>query len=566
MRIKTTTIILILITALAFFLRVHGINYYSYGDEAYHVYNSLGLGSGQLPENFHRIALFVFYSLFYAVGWILGIFTTPRAFIGTYFSHQHVFYYAGRLFEALVGTAAVPFLYLLGKRMFSRRTALAAAFFLAVCPAAVEISQIARGQALAMALVIGALYFSCRSIRKERTIDFILSGLCLGAASSIRVYCAVIFLPVISYLWPRTGLQSLEQSKRSDGRIRRLVRHRGLWLILISFSVIFILSNPVRIFNLRTYIENNVAIMSAGEETVYPGCEQANSWRYYLTEGFPAALSWPLYLLFIAGGIRVLAMKRRDGIVLALTCLVYLLVMGRGIIAAPRYLFPVIPACLLLAADCIDQFSSKIKAGGRWNNYLLAGLIVLLCVPAGRTVMESNRRNRLKSTKNLAEDWIFKNIPYGSKIAVERMGYTGPDLKLTPVLDYWIYNLSEGELKELLKERLEQGQPSFALRYFIEHRPEKKYHTRTISIREVVDPRALEQEGYEYVVAIPSAIDIFEDPLVREKYPEHCSARDDFYRWLANNGELLKVFLPGQDTPGDEVRIYRIRPSPQISP
>ncbi len=563
MNSKRTTILLVLITAMALFLRVHGINYYSYGDEAYHVYNSLGLGSGQLPQNFHRIALFVFYSLFYAVGWILGIFTTPKAFIGTYFSHQHVFYYAGRLFEALMGTAAVPFLYLLGKRLFSQKTALAAAFFLAVCPAAVEISQIARGQALAMALVIAAMYFSYRPIREKRVSHYILAGLALGAAVSIRVFCAVIFFPVACYLWEGAGNSAAaDRPGRVVGRLMWLIRQRGPWLLLLSCIIILTISNPGIVLNFRTYTSGNMGNISAGFEKVYPGIEKNNSWIYYLNSGFPLALSWPLYLLFIAGVIRVLLRKNREGIILAITCLVYFLVMGKGIIAASRYLLPIIPACLLLGADCIDHLTGGERGKSDWRNYLFTIIVLLLSVPAGKTVLESSRRNRMKTTKNLAEEWIFKNIPYGSRIAVERMGYSGPDLKLTPVLDYWIYNLSEDELKDLLEERLSQGQPSVALKYFIENPPDKKYFTKTISIREIIDVDQLEEEKYEFIVTSSSAAGTYQDPQVQKRYPERYQSRLEFYRWLDEKGEQIQVFVPDQDTPGEELKIYRIRPSP----
>lgn len=565
MNSKRIGILLILITILAFFLRIHGINYYSYGDEAYHVYNSLGLGTGQLPQNFHRIALFLFYSLFYAVGWILGIFTTPKAFIGTYFTQKHVFYFSGRLFEALAGTAAVPFLYLLGKRIFSRPIALAAAFFLAVVPVAVEISQIARGQALAMTLVIGAMYFACRSIREKRTILYILAGLSLGAAVSIRIYCLLIFLPVVVYLW--TGTQSpagKNRPGRIGGRLMGLVGHKGLWLIFVSFGAIFIISYPEIILRLRTYVAVNLGNISGSEEQIYLGSEQSNSWKYYLLSGFPAALSWPLYLVFIAGSIRAIYTKNRDGVILAFACLVYFLFMGKGIIASSRYLFPIIPACLLLAADCVCHLSGIGKSKARWRNCLFTGFVLLLTIPPVKAVVESNRQNRAKTTKNLAEEWIFKNIPYGSKIAVERMGYSGPDLKLTPVLDYWIYNLGEKELKELLEARLKEGQPSFALEYFINHPPEKKYYTTTISVREIVDLEALELEGYEYIVTVSSVARIYSDPLVREKYPEHCRARREFYEWLSSRGELIKIFTPGNGVPGEELKIYRITGSRSV--
>jgi len=68
-------------------------------------------------------------------------------------------------------------------------------------------------------------------------------------------------------------------------------------------------------------------------------------------------------------------------------------------------------------------------------------------------------------------------LPPGIRIAVESMGYLGPDLKLTPVIDYWIYNLNEKELKKLLKQRVKQGHPSVALNILL-----KTHHFLNISL------------------------------------------------------------------------------------
>lgn len=82
--------------------------------------------------------------MFYSVWWAGGIFRDAREFIGLYLARMQIFYYAGRFFESLAGAASVPLLYLLGKKMFSPLVGFIAAFFLAVSPVAVEISQKAR--------------------------------------------------------------------------------------------------------------------------------------------------------------------------------------------------------------------------------------------------------------------------------------------------------------------------------------------------------------------------------------------------------------------------------------
>ncbi len=560
MKSKTSSIILIGIIALGFFLRVHGINYYSYGDEAYHVYNAVAIGSGQLPTNFHPVALSIFYALFYAVGWIFGIFSSPIAFVETYFAHQHVFYYTGRLFDAIMGTLCLPMVYLLGKRMFSLRTGLVAAFFLAVFPGAVAISQIARGQALCLFLILLSLDFAYRCRERRKPLYYLVSGLAFGAAVSIRLPAAAVLIPIIFFQYRAAEDEDL----RSRGVVRHLARgficllsRSGLWIFLFGATAIFAASYPEMILRLPDYLKAHTAGISG--TGIYIGSEVENGWRYYLLEGFPEALSWPLYILFLAGFLLSLLKIKKTGYgILALYSLLYFLVMGRATIAASRYLFLIFPVCAIFAAEFLVSGGGLF--GKRRNMFGIALVVAvsLLAFPALVRVVRQNRDNLKTSTKNLAEEWIFKNLPSGTRIAVESMGYTGPDLKLTPVIDYWIYNLGSEALEELLAERLALGQPSFALKYFIENPPEPKFYTTTISIREVVDIERLLGEGYRYIVTVSAARELYELPYVRERYPEFHQARKNYYKWLGRNAEVIKEFSPGPEHPGSEIKIYRL--------
>ena len=563
---RSYIILLLIIIGGAFFLRVHGINYHSYGDEHYHVYNSLGLASGQLPGNFHRIALFVFYGIYYALGWVIGIFNSPHEFIGTFYSNMHVFYYVGRFFESLLGTASVFFLYVLGRKMFSRTTGLIAALFLAVSPLAVEISQSARGQALCLLLIIASMYFAYpTSDNKIRKHFYLLAGLCFGAAFSIRVYSVIILIPLGYFFFlPETRNNAPAASKLSGALnvLKEVVFSVGPWLLVIGAIFAFSISDPKFYNGIVGYFSRKLALLSVGKSSavIYIGSEEPNVLWYYLSKGFPQALGSTLYMISaVALFWGMLNYKRRNYLALFLTVVLYVLIMGRGSIGAVRYLFPILPVLLLLVGDMLASASRLTRLSER--NQLISCLVVaaLLAFPSVQIANNNNRRNRLRSTKDLAQEWIFKNFPPGSRIAVESMGYRGPDLKLTPVIDYWIYNLSEEELKEILAERLKAGQPSFALKYFIENPPHPKFYTDTISAREIVDIEKLKEEGYQYFVICSGTRDMYDTELVREKYPDHYLSRQEFYSWLEGEGSVLKIFEPGNDIPGERLTIYKMQ-------
>ncbi len=568
---KSGRLIIIVLTLLALSLRVYGINYYSYGDEHYHIYNSLALATGQLPGNFHRIALFFFYGIFYFVGWMFGFFRDPAVFIGTYFSQMHIFYFVGRFFETLAGTACVPLLYLLGKKMFSRMTGFIAAFFLAVSPVSVEISQIARGQALCLLLIIVAMYFSYTAIDgKGKNLRYVFSGLCFGAALSIRIYVLIILIPLVCFYIKERSLFLVSQPGNHGGILRllqmrifsRLFLSLGLWLF-IGFAILAYGVSAPRIFaRFQPYVAGHIYDLATGtaEEKLYVGADVNNSFQYYLTEGLSRGLGLPLYIYCsLAIFIGLMKWRNRNYPALIFCVILYLAVMGRGAIAAVRYLFPLLPALFLVAGDVLSEGSRRFGFSQRHRNILIIVLVGIIAYPALSIVNNRNKLNRKPTTKDLAQEWIFSNLPDGTRIAVESMGYRGPDLKLTPVIDYWIYNLGDEDLRVLLNERIDQGQPSFALKHFIAHRPHPKYFTRTISIREVIDIRELIDEGYQYIVTCSGNRDVYEQEITRDRYPEHYASRVGFYQWLEKVGLLVKKFTPGPESPGDRIDIYKIR-------
>ncbi len=309
------------------------------------------------------------------------------------------------------------------------------------------------------------------------------------------------------------------------------------------------------------YFTGKLALVEVGgsSDIVYIGSAKRNVLGYYLGEGLPSALGYSLYALsalaLLAGLIRC---RKKYRLVFALTVIIYILVMGRGSIGAARYLFPILPLLFLLVADLLETLGRLSWLPKRLGKVLCLVILALAAFPAARMAHNNNLENRRKSTKDLAQEWIFRNLPPGSRIAVESMGYRGPDLKLTPVIDYWIYNLEEEELMKLLEERLQEGQPSIALKYFIQNPPHPKFHTDTIYARTVVDLDNLREERFQYIVTCSGIKEIYSQEITREKYPEHYLSRQQFYGWLEEDGEVIKLFSPDRETPGEEIRIYKI--------
>lgn len=99
-----------------------------------------------------------------------------------------------RLLSALFGTAAIPFIYLLARRLHSPAAGLGAAALLAVNGFHILMSQEARAYALLSALTILSYLFLDRALQGGRRRDWLLHGVVTAAAFYSHFYTAFTML------------------------------------------------------------------------------------------------------------------------------------------------------------------------------------------------------------------------------------------------------------------------------------------------------------------------------------------------------------------------------------
>jgi 4-amino-4-deoxy-L-arabinose transferase-like glycosyltransferase len=109
-----------------------------------------------------------------------------------------------RLLSALLGTLAVPLIYQVGRRFFSRHAGLLAAALLATSFWALIYSRISLRHVMLPVFVLGTVYFFWEGMHSERRRAFVVAGLWLGAG--FYTYFAARGVPLIllamsGYLW-----------------------------------------------------------------------------------------------------------------------------------------------------------------------------------------------------------------------------------------------------------------------------------------------------------------------------------------------------------------------------
>ena len=572
--------ILIPILLIAFFLRLLGIFYHSYGDETNQLYRTLLMAQFKFEQNWNHgiysYFMVVYYALFFLVMKIAGVFQSLADFKEYYFTDAHWIFVAGRVAECLAGTACVGALYLLGRKLYNNAVGLIAAIFLSFAYVHVEISQIARGQAFCCLLVILALYFIYLINSTRKLSNYLWAGALIGAAVSIRLYTIVLLVPLLlSHFFPssssqvaapfkvrhlrKKGLSDMALSGLKDG-----VLSKKIFYALFVCLGVFIVCNPDIFLNFREMTEfifkplnmlNEKDVITAVGYTT----RASNGWIYYLSLGLPQALGWELYIISILGFVYgIFKIRNIPNLIMLSFVSIFILAMGKSSITAPHYLFPIIPALVILGSNFIvsivDHMRTKKKV-----TVLVFITLVLILNPARRII--SNDIGKLKTTTlDLSREWIFQNIPDGSRVAVESTGHSGPDIKLDRVLYYDIYNLPEKELKELYNERQKQDPgSSSAIKHFIENPPEPKYYIINLGVRENISIKYLKDKKPEYVVISSGVYNLYNDKETIERYPDLARSRLEMYAWIEKEWDLLKVFTSTNHHPGPQIKIYERR-------
>ena len=412
-----TSIVVASVCVLAFGLRLVGLQYglpavYN-PDEVSITARALSFARGSLnPHNF-LYPTFYFYVLFAWIGvylafvWLSGRVSSLQALQQLYFTDPSGIYTAGRTLGVAAGTATVAAIYVLASRLSDRRTALAAAVFLAVSPLAVRDSHYVKHDVPAALMVVLAYIAMTRvwlaaqgSTPRQR--DTLLAGAACGAALSTHYYCVFLAVPLVLTIalgWKRLG---------AFATLRQLV-YAGAALILV-----FVALSPFLLVEPMTAIRD----VTANRQIVIDRAVNAGAFApaaRYVEMLWLDTVSWPVALLAAFGALGMLAVAPSRAIFL-LAFPVPFLVFIANTAPASRYLNPVVPFMTLFAAWALARIMSRIAA----HRPALFWVVVAVAASPGLLAsVASDRFIRRDDTRTLAQRFIEANVPAGSTILTQ---------------------------------------------------------------------------------------------------------------------------------------------------
>jgi Dolichyl-phosphate-mannose-protein mannosyltransferase len=518
-------------------------------DEPKMVNHALAFGLGDLNPHYFVYPALQMYLLFGAFGALFvalrltGFVESVEGFKLLFLSDPTLFYRVGRGLTALFGLGSVLLLFVLGRRLYgSSRVGLLAALALAVHPVDVLHGHYVTADVPMTFFLLLGLAALAPALDEAKPPSFVRAGVAGGLATATKYSGLVFLLPLLA-----AGALGARGRRFRFGAFAA----GGAALVLA-----FCLASPFSVVEWRETLEGMRFIQDVKRDGQF-GIARGASWATYFDLAFLAS---PLAVLSLLGVAWAVAKRRPADLLVLSLALPYFVVVGSSQSHAARYLVPLFPLLLLLAARFVYELASPRLPRPVPALAWAAALVFAL----GQTVAQG-RDLLLPDTRRTAREWIEREVPAGSTIALEWGGDDTVRLAESAAsLAEKIRAYEAGERKSehnaapqmiaalRLLQKAQAGRPGFRL-VRIGESVDNELRKRGQDLDEL---RAL---GVGYVVTSSAALGDPRSGAFARAYPEIAA----FYRELDREGEVVSRFAeqPGRQR-GPVITIYRLSGAP----
>jgi hypothetical protein len=361
-----------------------------------------------------------------------------------YALHPERLFLLARVVVALLGTASVWLLYLVGARLFDRAVGLLASAVMAVAFLPVFYGHLALNDVPTLAPLTLSLLGTAGVLRRGRTIDYLLAGVGLGLAAATKYTAGVMLLPLLgavvaqyrdarSHADRGAGVDEGRTERDGTPRTGREVAI-GMGLALLAALAAYLIANPYSLLDFHAF-RAELELQSRYTEqpaSSWIGGPRQGSFIYYLWS-FTWGLGWIPALAALGGAVTIWRRDRRVGWVLVPVAVIYLLFLGLQGRYFGRWLLPIFPVACLLAAsfalECAGWAMRRVeqlrtggmprRPAGRATVAVTAVAVIALTAQGLVYSIHSGLVLSRPDTRNLTRAWIVEHIPAGAKIVLE---------------------------------------------------------------------------------------------------------------------------------------------------
>ncbi|MEW6749829.1 MAG: glycosyltransferase family 39 protein [Candidatus Latescibacterota bacterium] len=537
-------------------LRLWGIgfglpNLHCRPDESTVVNKALAVGAGQLNPGFFNYPSFHFYLLaavygvLYLLGRLCGLLAGVADAERLFVIEPQAFYLVARVLTALLGSAAVVLVYLMGRHLGGRRAGLLSATFLSVAFLHVRDSHFATVDVPATTYALAGCLLALHHVGRPSGGAVHLSAVCFGLAVSTKYSLAPTIACLLAAIW------------LTD-------RRRALYGFVLAGAVMaatFLVTTPFAALEFRSFWRD-LAFERAHFASGHAGLAPLGGvgWLHHLRFSLWHGLGFALLACGIAGAAWMAWRRQPASLCVLGAALAYFAVAGGGRTVFVRYALPLVPFLCVAAGLLV----SRLPRGALLVTVALAAPTALASASFDRVMARTD-------TRVLAAQWLEETVPDGAVIAMCGSDYGYPQVRLTrewlrqELEDVQAAGLEGSRLKAALGLEGYPPPPSYRV---LQVRPEGALRRR--SLRATADLDSLRREGVEWVVvhehplvysrvdtalarelAVEAALVKGLDPFARGAELAVYDPQDAFYVPLAGFGSIGR--------PGPAIRIYRLR-------
>ena len=409
------------------------------------------------------------------------------------------FYLIGRLWSIAYVLAAIPLLFLLGRRCFSTAVGLAGAALWAILPLAVSYGRVVRTDSAGVFFALLALLLIVRLVDRASIRDYVLAGVVVGLGISSRYFLVTLLAALVV-----AGAMAIRR-RVPGASVRRIAAGVG------AAVATFVVTTP---FFLLDWSTARASLANENTSNLgHDGLSPIGNLRWYLGNSIPKSLTLPVALLALIGITLALGYRRNPRrLVLLAGVTTFLVAISMSELHWERWPLPILPVVVLFAVDGVAWLTAVLGARlGRPQlspALALTGVALVAFWPA-KDVVSLNVRDSRPSTRVVARHWIEANIPPGSTLVKE--------LKTAPLDNTDVHWM----------ERTTLARDGWTLDQYVDN-------------------------GFHYFVTNPGISGTF------SSQPRRYPVQARFYRELRQDGCLLHVFRPGSSRDGPVIRVYEV--------
>lgn len=409
-------------------LRVYGLNFPGYHWDENIDFNNV------FSASFNHFALLTYvhgslHPYLILIAWKLylllnSIAPTTSNLIFGFFEDPKPFLILARGLMVLASNGSVVLSFLVGWKLYNQRVGWISAVFLAGTFLHAAESHYARSHVLAAFFVIVGLYFCSRIMESGGQLDYVFAGVSLGLATAAQYSLIISIVPIcLAHIF------YIKKSKAGK-QLSDFLMDRAFLVCMVIAAVTFLAVTPYAVIDPRRFAgEIKFIVKDVTHAWVYSDGQPV--WLFFLSEHLRNGMGLVLFLMSIVGLIYASVRRTQSDILVVIFLLVsYFTVINSANFA--RYLIPSLPFWVILAARFLEKMLRFLER--RFSRTLTRSLSVLavigILVQPILNIIRFDYWLTQPDTRQLAAEWIYSNIPYGSAIVVEGINVLGPNVPI----------------------------------------------------------------------------------------------------------------------------------------